>query len=40
VLWVSPERDEAVALTFQESGNTVRFTAPATKLYAMIVVAH
>jgi hypothetical protein len=39
VLWVSPERDEAVALTFQEAGNTVKFTAPAMKLYAMIVVA-
>ena len=39
VLWVSPERDDAVQLTFQEAGNTVRFTAPAMKLYAMIVVA-
>jgi hypothetical protein len=39
VLWVSPERDDAVALTFQEAGNTVKFTAPAMKLYAMIVVA-
>ncbi len=39
VQWVSPERDEAVPLTFLEAGNMVKFTVPAMKTYGLIVVA-
>jgi hypothetical protein len=39
VLSVSPERDEAAPLSFKEEGNMVKFTAPAMKVYSMIVVA-
>jgi hypothetical protein len=36
---VSPEKEEAVPLTFQEAGKVVKFTAPAMKVYSLIVVA-
>jgi hypothetical protein len=36
----SPDRDDPVALPFAESGDQVLFTMPATRLYAMVVVAH
>jgi len=36
---LSPERDETLSLTFQETGDRVTFTVPATKLYAMVVIA-
>jgi hypothetical protein len=39
VLSVSPERDDVASLTFEEAGNTVKFTAPAMKVYSLIVVA-
>jgi hypothetical protein len=39
VLCVSPERDDAAPLPFEEAGNTVKFTVPSLKLYAMVVVA-
>jgi len=35
----SPDRDQTLPLTFQEIGERVTFTVPATKLYAMIVIA-
>jgi len=36
---LSPERDETLSLTFQEAGDRVTFTVPATRLYAMVVIA-
>jgi hypothetical protein len=36
---LSPERDETLSLTFKEAGDRVTFTVPATKLYAMVVIA-
>ncbi len=36
---ISPEREDAVPLTFQETGKVVRFTAPAMNVYSLIVVA-
>jgi hypothetical protein len=35
----SPERDQTLPLAFREEDGRVTFTVPATKLYAMIVVA-
>ena len=37
---ISPDTDSVVSLTFQESGNVVKFTVPPVRVYAMIVVAH
>jgi hypothetical protein len=34
----SADADDAVNLSFQESGGRVRFTVPATKVYAMVVI--
>lgn len=39
VLSVSPERDDVASLAFEEAGNTVKFTAPAMKVFSLIVVA-
>jgi hypothetical protein len=36
---LSPDRDQALPLTFLEAGDHVTFTVPATKLYAMVVIA-
>jgi hypothetical protein len=36
----SPDADDPAPVKFQETGEWVNFTAPATRLYAMIVVAH
>jgi hypothetical protein len=36
---LSPDRDQTLPLTFREEDGHVTFTVPATKLYAMIVVA-
>jgi hypothetical protein len=36
---LSPEREQTLPLTFQETNDRVTFTVPATKLYAMVVVA-
>ena len=36
----SPEHDDPAPLDFQESGEQVAFTVPATTLYAMIVIGH
>lgn len=35
----SPEADQPVPVTFQDTGNAVQFTVPATRLYAMLVLA-
>jgi hypothetical protein len=35
----SPDQDQSLPLTFQETGERVTFTVPATKLYAMVVIA-
>jgi hypothetical protein len=35
---LSPEREETLSLPFQENGDRVTFTVPATKLYAMVVM--
>jgi hypothetical protein len=40
VLCFSPEKDEPIALQFDESGESVAFTVPGMKLYAMLVIAH
>lgn len=37
---LSPETDQPAALHFEEFGNSVRFTVPTAKMYAMLVVAH
>ncbi|HVT89193.1 MAG TPA: alpha-amylase family protein [Tepidisphaeraceae bacterium] len=34
----SPDADEPVSINFEESGDQVKFTVPATRLYSMIVV--
>jgi hypothetical protein len=36
----SPDADDPAPLSFQESGESVSFIVPATRLYSMIVVAH
>ena len=36
---LSPDRDQTWPLAFQEAGDRVTFTVPATKLYAMVVIA-
>jgi len=36
---LSPDRDETLSLTFQETGDRVTFTVPATRLYALVVIA-
>jgi hypothetical protein len=36
---LSPDRDQILPLKFQESDDRVTFTVPATKLYAMVVIA-
>jgi hypothetical protein len=35
----SPDADDPLTLSFQESGESVTFTVPSTRLYSMIVVA-
>jgi hypothetical protein len=40
VLWFSPDQDEPTALQFDTSAETVAFTMPSLRLYAMVVVAH
>jgi hypothetical protein len=40
VLCFSPERDEPTRVGFQTSGETVEFTVPGMRLYAMLVIAH
>jgi hypothetical protein len=39
VICLSPDRDQTLPLTFQETGDRVTFTVPDTKLYAMVVIA-
>ena len=36
---LSPDRDQTLSLSFQEAGDHVTFTVPATKLYALVVIA-
>ncbi|MGA2798423.1 MAG: alpha-amylase family protein [Thermoguttaceae bacterium] len=36
----SPDADDPAQVSFQESGDSVTFIVPSTKLYSMIVVAH
>jgi len=36
---LSPDRDQALSLTFKEVGDRVTFIVPATKIYAMAVIA-
>ena len=36
---LSPDRDQTLPLAFQETADRVTFTVPATKLYAMLVIA-
>ncbi len=36
---LSPERDQPLPLNFQEAGDRVTFTIPATKRYALLVIA-
>jgi hypothetical protein len=38
VMCFSPDTDDPVALKFEESGGRVTFTAPAVRLYSMIVI--
>lgn len=40
VTCLSPDQDEATKIPFRETPDTVSFTVPATRLYAMAVVAH
>ena len=35
---LSPDRDQPLPLTFQETGEHVTFTVPTTRVYAMIVI--
>jgi hypothetical protein len=35
----SPDANDPATLRFQESGDTVTFTVPATRLYSMLVIA-
>jgi hypothetical protein len=40
VTLISPDTEEQAKLTFDNSGDSIKFTVPATRLYSMIVVAH
>jgi Beta-galactosidase len=40
VLCFSPDKDDPAPLPFEESADTVTFTVPAMRLYAMLVIAH
>jgi hypothetical protein len=40
VVCYSPDSEAPMPLPFQDSGGRVRFTAPSTRVYCMIVVAH
>lgn len=39
VTCLSPDANDPMPVQFQESGDQVQFTAPATRLYSMIVIA-
>jgi hypothetical protein len=40
VTCISPDTETQAVLTFENSGDSIKFTVPATRLYAMVVVAH
>jgi hypothetical protein len=40
VICLSPESNDPATLSFKESADSVAFTVPAMRTYAMIVVAH
>jgi hypothetical protein len=40
VAYYSPDADDPVNLSFQESGDRAKFTVPPTRVYAMVVIGY